>query len=103
MTESNQVLKRIAASLRQTMEEVAARERAWSDAPVLDRAGEHGASLAALAETRRSLSERADAVAHSALVTDQELAACEAELRELAGRTESLRRQLADWGTRAIG
>jgi len=118
MAQSADALANIARSLRQTIDETAAREAAWThpgqpahpaQPAQVTQPAEHTSSAARyverlreLAAQRQSLVPAAQAIARRAAVTDDELAACEAELRDLAARTEALRQKLAQWVAVAI-
>jgi len=104
MAQSAQALKDIAQTLEQTIEDVTAREAAWAgrvEAP--SRAAHHLQRLREIAAQRGGQRTRTEAVTQQAAVTDEEIRACEEELRALAGRVETLRQKLADWTGRAIG
>lgn len=96
----------IARSLQQTIDEAAAREAAWmppaQDASSASSTARYVERLRELAARRQGSIPAAEALAQRVAVTDEDLQACEAELRDLAARTEALRQKLAQWAAGAI-
>ena len=102
MAPSADALANIAHSLQHTLDEASAREAACRPAENVSAAARHLERLRELAAQRRGFVPPAGAIAQRATVTDDELQACEAELRDLAARTEALREKLAQWASGAI-
>lgn len=96
----------IARSLQQSIDEAAAREATWAQpaerTSSASSTARHVERLRELAARRQGLVAAAEGVAQRTTVSDAELHACEAELRDLAARTEALRQKLAQWAAGAI-
>ena len=102
MAPSADALANIAHSLQQTLDEASAREAACRPAENVSTAARHVERLRELAARRQGHVPPTDAIAQRVAITDDELQACEAELRDLAARTEALREKLAQWAAGAI-
>ena len=104
MAQSADAYADIARSLKQAIAQLSEQEAAWTQRVERPSAApRYLERLREVAARRQGLDPAAAAVARQAAVTDEELRACEAELRDLAARTESLRQKLAHWTARAIG
>jgi hypothetical protein len=106
MAQSADALSDIARSLQETIDQVTAREaalpKAAEPAEHVSAGARYVERLRELAARRQGLIPAAEAIAQRAAVTDEELHDCEAQLRDLAARTEALRQKLAQWAASAI-
>jgi phage shock protein A len=104
MAPSSDALCEIARALQTSIEEVDRRAAAWAEcAQAPPRAAPYAERFREAAARRQTLTARTEAIARQMAVADEEINRCETQLRELAERTETLRRRLATWTGRAIG